>query len=365
MAGDFAVKRMVVNAHRPEFADNVEAAFGVKWRAWNSGVPMPEPIAVDGRVLLRDGGDLYRANRWVDGQPGQATVRQAAELLAGIHAAGRPRLQGTPDTCWNGDRWGDALGRLARRVAGHPSRTLVVDSHRDLDRKNTLRSWDGRLMAVDWDAAGPISAIHEAVGLALDWADRDPDAFRAAIVTYELHSRLTVPAEPWIFGGWVVAQGGWLDYNADDSRADNSRADNSRADNSRADNSRDDFSAEANCGGDEYNTGHSRDHRNGVNANEHCRAGRDADEHCRAGGDADEHCRAGGDADEHCRAGGDADEHCRAGGDADEHCRAGDTADENGSEGQVAATRARLDQLAETLDDLLIRLARRPARPAS
>lgn len=25
---------------------------------------------------------------------------------------------------------------------------------------------------------------------------------------------MTVPAQPWIFAGWVAAYGGWLDYNA-------------------------------------------------------------------------------------------------------------------------------------------------------
>lgn len=122
-AGEFAVKRMVINADQPQFVDNVEAAFGVERRAWDSGVPIPEPVAVNGRALLRVDGDLYRAHRWVDGNAGQATVRQAAELLAGIHAAGRGRLKDMPGTGWSGARWGDGINQLARRVVEHPSRT--------------------------------------------------------------------------------------------------------------------------------------------------------------------------------------------------------------------------------------------------
>ncbi|MBL7261396.1 aminoglycoside phosphotransferase family protein [Paractinoplanes lichenicola] len=202
--GDFAIKRMVVNAHHPQFVPNVEAAFRVEQQAWTKGVPMPEPVTKNGRALAGVGADLYRVHRWVDGLPGQATVREAADLLSTIHAAGRPRYEATPATVWDGRRWGPKLNRLAQRVAQAPPQTLVVDSHRDLDRKNTLRDGGGRLLALDWDAAGPISAIHEAVALALDW-DTWPTTCAGQ----------PIPAEPWIFGGWVAAQGGWLDYQAD------------------------------------------------------------------------------------------------------------------------------------------------------
>jgi hypothetical protein len=69
-------------------------------------------------------------------------------------------------------------------------------------------------MAVDWDAAGPVSAVHEAVGLALDWSDHDPMVFADTVRVYARRSGVTVPARPWVFAGWVAAQGGWLDYHA-------------------------------------------------------------------------------------------------------------------------------------------------------
>ncbi|WP_433384853.1 phosphotransferase [Actinoplanes sp. CA-142083] len=209
--GVFAVKRMVVNADRPDFVGNVEASFGVEWRAWRSGVPMPEPLSEGGRALVAVDGSLYRAHRWVESREGAASVRDAAGLLARIHAAGEPRWAPAVDGGWDGRRWGAEVAGLARRVAEQPARVLVVDSHRDLDRKNTLLGVDGVLMAVDWDAAGPVSAVQEVVAVALDWSGGDPGAFAEGVGAYGR----VVPAEPWVFGGWVAAQGGWLDYVAE------------------------------------------------------------------------------------------------------------------------------------------------------
>ncbi|MBU2663580.1 hypothetical protein KOI35_08685 [Actinoplanes bogorensis] len=279
--GEFAVKRMIVNAREPRFVANVEAAFLIEQRAWNAGVPMPEPIAEpgSGRALIRAEGDsehdsagdsedvvkggLFRVHRWVDGRAGAGDPDQAAELLATIHAAGRPRWEATRADVTRADvtraditradvtgadvqapltkahldgdgpitlhlvhttradatRQDEATPRdpdlvdLVRRVSRGPDRMLVVDSHQDLDRKNTLLRSDGTLLALDWDAAGPIGAVPEAVGLALDWADGDRDAFVRAVTAYRRRSRIRVEAQPWIFGAWVDAAVGWLDYN--------------------------------------------------------------------------------------------------------------------------------------------------------
>jgi hypothetical protein len=214
--GDFAVKRMIVNADRPGFVDNVEAAFEIERRAWAAGVAMPEPVAdpSTGRALARVGASLVRVHRWVDGQPGPGAAIAAARLLASIHAVGNPRREPGPDAPWTANRWGHDLVELARRVWSVPGPVMMVDSHRDLDRKNTLLSADGVLMALDWDAAGPVGAVHEAVGLALDWCDADLDMFAEVVRTYVRCSGVAVPAQPWVFAGWVAAQGGWLDYNA-------------------------------------------------------------------------------------------------------------------------------------------------------
>lgn len=214
--GVFAVKRMVVNADLPAFVENVEAAFRIERRAWTAGVPMPEPIAEpsSGHALARVDDELFRVHRWVDGREGTGAPVAAAALLARIHAAGEARWVSMPTPVWTAGRRDADLGRLAHRVGSRPDRALVVDSHGDLDRKNTLQRADGVLMAVDWDAAAAVGAVHEAVGLALDWSDAEPGAFAEAIAEYVRRSGVVVPAQPWVFAGWVAAQGGWLDYNA-------------------------------------------------------------------------------------------------------------------------------------------------------
>jgi hypothetical protein len=215
--GVFAVKRMVVNAERAEFVGNVEAAYAVERRAFGAGVAMPEPVGVPGTsaALARVGGSLFRVHRWVEGRaPGAGLAVEAASLLAGIHAAGSGRRERLPGTEWGGDRWGAEVAGLARRVGAGPGAGLVVDSHRDLDPKNTLVGAGGTLLAVDWDAAGPVGAVHEAAALALDWSDGDPVVFASAVRAYSAVSGVAVPAEPWVFAGWVAAQGGWLDHQA-------------------------------------------------------------------------------------------------------------------------------------------------------
>jgi hypothetical protein len=214
--GVFAVKRMVVNADRPDFVANVEGSFEVERHAAASGVAMPQPVVVPstGRALAEVEGSLFRVHRWVDGQPAAGSAREAAELVAGIHAVGDPRWEQAPETAWTADGWGADLAELARRVGRGPEQVLVVDSHRDLDRKNTLRTAEDVLVALDWDAAGPISAVHEAVSVALDWSDGDVTVFAEAVHVYAEQSGVSVSAQPWVFAGWVAAQGGWLDHNA-------------------------------------------------------------------------------------------------------------------------------------------------------
>jgi len=118
-SGLYAVKRMVVNAGRPEFVGNVEAAFEVERRAFAAGVPMPEPIPEpsSGRAFAAVGGSLYRVHRWVDGRAGVGSAADAVRLAAAIHAVGRPRWEPPPGPPWRGDGWDASVVGLACRVA--------------------------------------------------------------------------------------------------------------------------------------------------------------------------------------------------------------------------------------------------------
>ena len=95
-----------------------------------------------------------------------------------------------------------------------PLRTAYVDSHGDLDPKNTLLS-EGRLLAVDWDAAGPRPVAREAVTLALDWSD-DVAGFHRVLAAYSDRAARPLPSGAWIFGGWVEALSGWLADNVEE-----------------------------------------------------------------------------------------------------------------------------------------------------
>ena len=242
--GAFAVKVMRAHADAADFRDNVESAFTIEMNAFRAGIPCPEPTPTpEGHALLRVDGAWLRAHRWCEGNspsPGEH-LEDAGVLLATIHRAGgksartlddRPRearawgalteLLGLPG--WLSDQLRSAAPELARLEAATAASSRLVmehaDSHGDLDPKNTLVA-SGRLLAVDWDAAGPRPIAHEAVSLALDWAE-DLEGFRRVLTAYAESSGTTLPTEVWTFGGWVGALSGWLIYNVE-QRADTDR----------------------------------------------------------------------------------------------------------------------------------------------
>lgn len=239
--GEFAMKVMRAHAETADFRGNVEAAFQIEMNAFRSGVPCPEPRATpEGRALLRVDGHWLRAHRWHEGTtPDPAeNLSAAGALLARIHRAGNVALRPLEDKPLGIRRWtalarrtglpghvSEQLRRAAPDLAQLESTTLTrrglptafVDSHGDLDPKNTLLA-DGRLLAVDWDAAGPRSSAREAVSLSLDWS-QDVTGFHQTLAAYTESSGTPIPAAPWVFGGWVEALSGWLVYNAE-QRAD-------------------------------------------------------------------------------------------------------------------------------------------------
>lgn len=239
--GEFAVKVMRAHVDAPDFRDRVEASFAIEMNAFRAGIPCPEPKPTpEGHALLGVDGHLLRVHRWCEGispSPG-GHLDHAGDLLAKIHRAGghtvrtvddQPREIGT----WAAlaeqprlplllaDQLRSAAARLARleaETAASPDlETTYVDSHGDLDPKNTLFA-SGRLLAVDWDAAGSRPIAREAVTLALDWAENVED-FRRVLTAYAVSSGTTLPTETWVFGGWVEGLSGWLTYNVE-QRAD-------------------------------------------------------------------------------------------------------------------------------------------------
>ena len=230
--GTYLVKVMRVNADRPEFESNIEAAYGIESMAYAHGVPCPEPVpARPGKCLARIDGQWLRVHRWVNGvPPGPGEyAEEAGRLLARIHSSAATDLAPLEDEPWDEEGWAslaDAAGmapdlaptlrgaaqllaELEADTTAAPGMVVPqVPSHGDLDQKNTLVV-NQTLMAVDWDAARTCSVAREAVGLALDWSD-DVAGFQRVLAGYGS----AIPTEPWVFGGWVSALGGWLVYNA-------------------------------------------------------------------------------------------------------------------------------------------------------
>lgn len=240
--GLFALKVMVANAGASDFHANLERAYVIERAAAAQGVPCPRPVErPDGTCLARVSGRWVRVHAWVTGEPPvpESYAREAGALLAAIHGATTPVPQALDDEPWDEARWSNLAGlhgipepiagrlnQAASLLAGleaETSGTHVVDhvpSHGDLDPKNTLLV-KGELMALDWDAAGLRPAAREAVTVALDWST-NTESFRGVIRSYVAAGGGGIPAEKWVFGGWVSSLSGWLVFNASERMANES-----------------------------------------------------------------------------------------------------------------------------------------------
>ncbi|MEU4542855.1 phosphotransferase enzyme family protein [Nonomuraea dietziae] len=246
ITGAYAVKRLT-------WAPSGEA-IEIERRALAAGVPLPPPVpeTATGRYTVELGGAVVRVHRWLDGRaPGvddltPALCRRMGALLATVHRAGSGGLLdagagsgGLPDAAGAGSGGlldpPAGIGGLFDDGSGEPGRPLgggggelarlradterpdglgtTVGSHGDLHPKNALLRADGSLALIDWDTAGAYVAEQEAAGVALDWAARlggdvDLDRFDAVVEGYRSGGGV-IPAEPWVFGGWVR---GYLDF---------------------------------------------------------------------------------------------------------------------------------------------------------
>lgn len=231
--GAYALKVMRANADASGFRANIERAFAIERTAVADGVPCPRPIELPDATCLADvAGTWVRVHAWVDGEHPvpEMHAHEAGALLAAIQRANELTPLMLADEPWDEARWsnlamlaglplpiarrlGEAASMLAELEAATSGAHVVdhVASHGDLDPKNTLVV-NGTLMALDWDAAAVLPVAREAVSVALDWST-GPGVFRGVLRSYVAAGGTEIPAENWVFGGWVSALGGWLVYN--------------------------------------------------------------------------------------------------------------------------------------------------------
>lgn len=204
--GSFAVKEMALDEDGPWTRPRIERAFTLEMAALEVGLPLPPPLpGVDGGCLAdvaRDDGSMasVRVHRWVDGTPlqravyGVETAREIGGIIARIHAL-KLRADALPGDALavRGEAHWRSLSESVERsrapwkweyrailpalveiesyvVSAQTDPTPLIMSHRDADQKNWMRTAEGSLVLVDWDAAGPVNARHEVASLALTWA---------------------------------------------------------------------------------------------------------------------------------------------------------------------------------------------------
>ncbi len=249
--GEFAVKRMVANAHAASFKRNVEASFAVERLAQRAGIAMPAPVPVagSGEALGRVADGIeecwVRVHAWVNAarvdedriEPGDiASLGAILAILHSLPISGNG-LASWPETPSMDRDWRTALnvGGDAAQATGpltnsidileeivrrgrQASRSRRVLSHRDLDAKNLLRGRRGDLIVIDWDAAGPVDAQWDAVNVAMDWSGvrQGPvseSSFEGFLDAYTLAGGKLDPIRPEHFAGWSEGVLDWLWFN--------------------------------------------------------------------------------------------------------------------------------------------------------
>jgi hypothetical protein len=190
----------------------------VEWAAWELGLDMAEPVVLAEPV----GEQLVTVHRWVDGRDlvhDDSVSDWLGATMARLHTVAPPPA--APDDSLNSvfavhpaEDWrtwineageqalpwaDDAQSALPSIIAttdlierATAASTDLVGSHRDLLIHNVMVTADGFTL-VDWDAAGPQRAWHEAVCTAHDFGrlgpdgkrfDADPEVMRSILAAY-------------------------------------------------------------------------------------------------------------------------------------------------------------------------------------
>jgi hypothetical protein len=253
--GAFAVKEINLDPGGAWQRPWIERAFTLERAAFEAGVPMPRlvPVSATGLCLaeIRRGDGttaMVRVHEWADGSGLHHTVYPAevaetvAATIARIHNLRMPADQTLAEALRiGGDEHWLALAERVERSdiewrwefqgllhvvreletyveASREDRTPLILSHRDADQKNWMRTDEGVLLLVDWDAAGPVNPRHEVAGLALRWAGSglgEPDwrVVRAWIRAYRAAGGDMDPLLPGDLGEYVSVALWWFEYN--------------------------------------------------------------------------------------------------------------------------------------------------------
>jgi hypothetical protein len=205
--GTFAVKEISIDPEGTWQAPWIERAFALEQNAFGAGLPMPRPVAVPstGACLAevpREDGSLatIRVHEWLDGEGLRNVVygTDFAERTAGVIARIHALEMGAEETLAQTlrvtglDHWEALTERVEQSTlpwrwelrsliptivelesyieASRSDTSPLIFSHRDADQKNWMKTPQGDLFLVDWDAAGPILPRHDVANTALAWA---------------------------------------------------------------------------------------------------------------------------------------------------------------------------------------------------
>jgi Ser/Thr protein kinase RdoA (MazF antagonist) len=230
-SGTYAVKQLQPWVE----ADPVPFDIAVQLAAREAGIPMPAPVlTADGRAVV----DRVRVYEWIELAPqlrwpdASERAGEAGDLLGRIHRLGVSPVGETStwfllpptEAQWRqviGDArvrhvtspWIDVveadLGTLLEigaRFTVTPTATAIT-CHADFSPTNVLpAASDDRLVVIDWENAGPLTADAELGAALIDWTsshdgDVDVDAARALVAAYDDH---TTPIAESSFAMWVV-----------------------------------------------------------------------------------------------------------------------------------------------------------------
>ncbi len=243
-AGRFAVK---LYAQKP----NADAQL-IEVAAFDAGAPLPKPIATPSGEYYAPVGigrfeAFARVVEWVDGSAFEwhtvdaSVSERVGALMAAVHRVAPPAI--TPEAVatlptesnWHelSERaqqralpWARAVRRALPALSAHTifAREARDDfqpmlSQRDYHPPNVIAQPDGRLMLIDWDAAGLADANADVAHYAFVWAsseqgDVDEAAARAFVVGYrDVGGRLREPSVS-DFAPASVGLLNWIAYNA-------------------------------------------------------------------------------------------------------------------------------------------------------